>query len=72
MSHMQLFVKRLVSDAEFRRQALEDPNTVMGEFNLTAAERQSLARLCRKFASHGVGVTLAATPLVVAPMGYWY
>ena len=53
---IETVVRRLVSDTEFRAQAIADPVAAFGEYRLAVAEREALTKLCVQMAS-GAAVT---------------
>ncbi|MBI4320875.1 MAG: hypothetical protein HY675_20475 [Chloroflexi bacterium] len=50
---IESIVKQLITDRSFRDEVAKDPDTVLGRFELSAAERKSLVRMCRNMAASG-------------------
>lgn len=53
VNQVQAFAKQFASDESFRRLALENPSAALSGFDLTAAERDSLTRMCRRVSNRG-------------------
>lgn len=61
---VEVVVRRLMTDAEFRAEALAKPAAALSEYRLGAAEHAALSKLCLEMArSPKLGIT--------APMGHW-
>lgn len=61
---IEIVVRRLFSDAEFRARAIADPQAALAEYRLAAAEQQALTKLCLRLADG----TTSTGPKV----GYWW
>ncbi len=46
-------VRKLFADLKFREEAAKNPESALGTFELSTAERRSLVRLCRSMAPAG-------------------
>lgn len=74
MKLSQSVVKRMMADEEFRARAIANPESALSEYDLPKAEKQSLMALCRKMASHGAALAIAATVIAqgpVEPLNFW-
>ncbi len=63
MSALHLFVRRFVSDGEFRRLALTNPEAACDQYRLEAEDRRSVSRLCSKVSAQGV--------IAIGPTAFW-
>ncbi len=54
---IDMVVRRLFSDADFRSQAIADPTTTFAEYRLAAAEQQALTKLCVRLADGQMAMT---------------
>ena len=53
---VEIIVRRLFTDAEFRARALADPGTALVEYRLAAEEQIALTRLCVQLAGGGLKI----------------
>jgi hypothetical protein len=53
---VEMVVRRLFTDAEFRARAIADPATTLVEYRLAAEERIALTKLCVQLAGGGLKV----------------
>ncbi|HEY8599038.1 MAG TPA: hypothetical protein VIL85_11445 [Thermomicrobiales bacterium] len=53
---IDMIVRRLFSDADFRSQAIADPAAALAEYRLAAAEQQALTKLCVRLADGQMAV----------------
>jgi len=54
---IDMIVRRLFSDADFRAQAIADPAAALAEYRLAAAEQQALTKLCIRLADGQLAMT---------------
>ena len=53
---VEIVVRRLFTDADFRTQAIADPATALAEYRLAAEERVALTKLCGQLQLAGGGI----------------
>ncbi len=63
LTAIEIVVRRIFSDAEFRARALANPTTALAEYQLAAAEQQALTKLCLR---------MADGQNAVVPNFYWW
>ena len=54
---IDMIVRRLFSDTDFRSQAIADPAKALAEYRLAAAEHQALTKLCMRLADGQLAMT---------------
>ncbi len=62
---IDMVVRRLFSDTDFRSRAITDPTAALAEYRLAAAEQQALTKLCVRLTD---GQLAASGPQV----GFWW
>jgi len=62
--NMEMFVRRMFTDAAFKESALRNPETAMAGYRLSGAEKMAASKLCARILNPE-GVTMR-------PGGFWY
>ncbi len=65
---IEVIVRRLFSDADFRARAIAEPAAALAEYRLAAEERAALTKLCAQLAAGPQG----AQASIVTPWYYWW
>ncbi len=67
MDQVHRFIWRLLTDEEFRKLALSDTATALGQFQFSASEQGALRRLCKR-------LSLGEDPLAqqIAYATFWW
>jgi len=62
--NMEMFIRRMFTDAAFKESALRNPETAMAGYRLSSAEKMAASKLCARI--------LSPEGVAAHPSHFWY